>query len=153
MKTLSASLRLRPTRIGFLVDPDDADMMRRVFQVCTCLWGGVFNPVIPVCSAIPDRWLEHPLPSPCPADLAQGYINFFEPDVFVEAKEGLAEAIQLPRSKLDFDRPRIVSLDAFFAADEQRRSGVPFGTGIFGRDASFMSFFPISRPINLPLRS
>jgi hypothetical protein len=132
MTTLSASLRLRPTRIGFLLDPDDVELLQRVFQVCTCLWGGTFNPVIPVCSAIPASWQDNPFPTPSPADLARGYVNFFEPDVFVETKEGLAASIGLAQSELDFQRPRIVPLDAFFATtDEQRRSGVPFGTSIF----------------------
>ena len=131
MITLSASLRLRPTRIGFLVDPDDAELLQRVFQVCTCLWGGAFNPVIPVCSVIPGRWQDNPFPTPSPADLARGYVNFFEPDVFVETKDGLAASMGLPQSKLDFQRPRIVPLDAFFETNEQRRSVVPFGTCIF----------------------
>jgi hypothetical protein len=131
MTTLSASLRSRPTRIGFLVDHDDPELLRRVFQVCTGLWGGTFNPVIPVCSAIPGAWQDNPFPTPSPTDLARGYVNFFEPDVFVETKEGLAESIGLPQSKLDFHWPRIVPLDAFFETDEERRSGVPFGSSIF----------------------
>lgn len=131
MTTLSASLRLRPTRIGFLVDPDDAELLQRVFQVCTCLWGGTFNPVIPVCRAVPVSWQDNPFPTPSPADLARGYVNFFEPDVFVETKEGLAASIGLAQSKLDFQKPRIVPLDSFFETDEHRGSGVPFGTSIF----------------------
>lgn len=62
MTTLSASLRLRPTRIGFLVDPSDAEALRRVFQVCTGLWGGTYNPIIPVCSTIPDCWRDRLFP-------------------------------------------------------------------------------------------
>lgn len=131
MMTLSASLRLRPTRIGFLVDPTDIISLRRVFQVCTCLWGGVYNPIIPVCSTIPDCWKDHPLPDPEPAELANGYISFFEPDVFVEASAGLSEVIGLPRTEIGFHRPRIVSLDAFFENGDNQKSGVPFGTDIF----------------------
>src|SRR5271165_2997012 len=124
MTTLSASLRLRPTRIGFLVDPADADALRRVFQVCTSLWGGAYNPIIPVCSTIPDCWRDHPSPDPSPMELAKGYINFFEPDVFVEASTGLADAIGLATTKLDFLHPRVVPLDAFFQLDDDRKRGV-----------------------------
>ena len=88
MVTLSASLRLRPTRIGFLVDPTDSELLKQIFQVCTCLWGGLYNPIIPVCSEVPQSWHDNPFPTPSPADLANGYIKFFEPDVFVEAKAG-----------------------------------------------------------------
>jgi hypothetical protein len=60
MTTLSASVRLRPTRIGFLVRPDDFAALRQVMQVCTCLWGGVYNPIIPVCAALPEAWRDPP---------------------------------------------------------------------------------------------
>jgi hypothetical protein len=131
MITLSASLRLRPTRIGFLVDPTDSELLKQIFQVCTCLWGGLYNPIIPVCSEVPQSWRDNPFPTPSPADLANGYIKFFEPDVFVEATAGLAAAIAMQQSKLDFMRPRIIPLSAFFETDAQRRSVVPFGTCVF----------------------
>src|SRR6266404_5835887 len=131
MTTLSASLLLRPTRIGFLVDPAEADSLRRVFQVCTCLWGGAYNPIIPVCSTIPDCWRDHPFAVPSPAELANGYLNFFEPDVFVEARDGLADSIRLPKTELDFHHPRVVSLDTFFQPGDNDRWEVPFGTDIF----------------------
>ena len=131
MTTLSASLRLRPTRIGFLVDPTNTDSLRRVFQVCTCLWGGIYNPIIPVCSTMPDCWREHPFPDPSPAALAEGYINFFEPDGFIETQEGLADRIGLPRGELAFNQPRVVPLDAFFQAREHGERGVPLGTESF----------------------
>ena len=43
MTTLYGSLRLRPTRIGFLVSPTNMAALRRVMQVCTCLWGGAYK--------------------------------------------------------------------------------------------------------------
>jgi hypothetical protein len=63
---------------------------------------------------IPAPWQADGFPTPSPATLAKGYISFFEPDVFVEATKGLAASIGLPQSKFDFDRSRILSLDAFF---------------------------------------
>ncbi len=128
MKTLSGSLRLRPTRIGFLVDPTDLESLRRVFQVCTCLWGGTFNPIIPVCSDIPAAWTDPPLPVPSPTELARGYLDFFEPNVFVEARTGLAEQIGLSRSEIGFGRSRIISLQEYFAGSDPYPFSVPFGT-------------------------
>ncbi len=74
MSAISDSLRLRPTRIGFLVDPNDLESLRRIFQVCTRSWGGVFNPIIPVCSVIPEVWTDPLFPAPSPTELAQGYL-------------------------------------------------------------------------------
>lgn len=131
MTTLSASLRLRPTRVGFLVDPNDADSLRRIFQVCTCSWGGVLNPIIPVCSSIPDVWTDPPFPAPSPVELAKGYLDFFEPDVFVEAQPGLAEQIGLARTDLGPGHPRIIPLEAYFTADSQYPFDMPFGMDSF----------------------
>ncbi|WP_348262660.1 hypothetical protein P8935_23075 [Telmatobacter sp. DSM 110680] len=106
--------------------------LRRIFQTCTCLWGGAYNPIIPVSATLPDAWRErHPLPNPDPVEIAKGYIDFFEPDVFVEAQEGLAREIGLTVGDLDFDSPRLVSLDAFFTKGDRFDPDVPLGTNIF----------------------
>jgi len=132
MNTLSASLNLRPTRIGFLVDPTNAPSVRKVFQACTCLWGGVYNPIIPVSKALPDAWRDRHLAlDPTPQDLAKGYIRFFEPDVFVEAEQGVAAAIGMDSEDLDFGRPRVLQLDAFFTTEDPYQRDIPFGTDIF----------------------
>jgi hypothetical protein len=132
MNTLSASLKLRPTRIGFLVDPEDAATLRKIFQTCTCLWGGVFNPLIPVCKALPDAWRDrHSVLNTSPEDLAKGYIRFFEPDVFVEGGHGLAAAISISSEDRDFSHPRVLPLDAFSRQGDPYQKDVPFGTDIF----------------------
>jgi hypothetical protein len=133
MITLSASLILRPTRIGFLVKPDDGASLRRIFQVCTCLWGGVYSPVIPVSVTLPDAWKErHGLRDPDPIDIATGYVRFFEPDVFVEAEEGLGKQIGVDIGDLGYGHPRLVNLDAFLTNPGPYDPDVPFGTSIFG---------------------
>ena len=131
MKAISGSLRLRPTRIGFLVDPNDLESLRKIFQVCTCSWGGFFNPIIPVCTVIPEVWTDLPFLAPSPAELAKGYLEFFEPDVFVEAQPGLAEQIGLDRTDLDFGHPRIIPLDSYFTTNEPYPFAMPFGMDSF----------------------
>jgi hypothetical protein len=120
---LSASVRLRPTRIGFLVEPADLESVRQIFQVCTCLWGGAFNPIIPVCDELPEAWQHHEVVDPTPAQLAKGYIDFFEPDVFVEARPGLAARAGVQDLQLDFVHSRTAQLDGYF----QDRPNIPFG--------------------------
>jgi hypothetical protein len=53
---LTAEIRLRPTRIGFLVRPSDLASVRSIMRVCTCLWGGAYNPIIPVFARPPPEW-------------------------------------------------------------------------------------------------
>ncbi len=129
MTTLSASLRLRPTRIGFLVRPDDMAAVRQIMQVCTCLWGGVYNPIIPVCTTLPDSWRDSSFCDKTGLQLAHGYIKFFEPDVFVEAQDGLAAEVGLLDSQLEYGEPRTIPIDVFSDANPDRGPR-PFGTSI-----------------------
>lgn len=132
MTNLSASLTLRPTRIGFLVDPQDIVSLRKIFQACACLWGGVFNPIIPVCETLPEAWRErHPSLDPSAQELTSGYRRFFEPDVFVEAQNGLAQRGGIKTRDLDFGQPSVIGLDTFFGMDGERENGVPLGTEVF----------------------
>ena len=57
---ISASVTLRPTRIGFLVRPADLGSVRTIMRVCACLWGGNFNPIIPVFKKPPKDWKPEP---------------------------------------------------------------------------------------------
>lgn len=60
-------------------------------RICASLWGGVYNPIIPVFRTAPPEWrAKHPERLKGYA-IARGYADFFEPDVYVEAKQGLFE--------------------------------------------------------------
>jgi hypothetical protein len=147
MTTLHGSLRLRPTRIGFLVSPVDMGALRRIMQVCCCLWGGAYNPIIPVCTNLPDEWKNHPsFGNTTSVELIAGYLRFFEPDVFVESEPGLAALAKVENLALDFGQPRVVPLTAFFEASARREGTIPFGLNIadvyrnlFEREFKFVS--------------
>ena len=127
--TMSASVRLRPTRIGFLVRPDDMAAVRQVMQVCTCLWGGIYNPIIPVCAALPKAWRDPPFREITGPELARGYIRFFEPDVFVETHDGLAAEVGLLDGQLEFGEPRTIPISTFSDPNPDRMPH-PFGTSM-----------------------
>ena len=80
MSDLSAEIQLRPTRIGFLVHPADLASVRRIMRACTCLWGGVYNPIIPVFNKPPNEWRSEVYERFKGAAVAKGYVRFFEPD-------------------------------------------------------------------------
>lgn len=95
MAQLHATVRLRPTRIGFLAKPTDRASILRIMTLSTCFWGGALNPIIPVGRSTPAAWSREPLPELSPQDIARGYVRFFEPDVFVESSPGLLARIGL----------------------------------------------------------
>ena len=91
MNNIRVDIRLRPIRFGFLVRPDDAENILEIFRLNTCLWGGMFNPIIPVFESVP-TWLESEgFHFENPRQMINDYLDFFEPDFLVEAEEGLAE--------------------------------------------------------------
>ena len=111
MANLTAHVRLRPIRFGFLVQPDDNHRLLEVFRVNTCLWGGRFNPVIPHLTTVPPWWDRHGLLFETAAQIVNGYLDFFEPDFLVECTPGLAADVH-------FDKTRVLSL-----ADMLQREG------------------------------
>jgi hypothetical protein len=106
--SLSAKLKLRPLRIGLLTHPDDAASVAKFIEYCCCVWGGAFNPIIPVFERTPRIWGGRGQPTP--AEVTAGYLRYFEPDIFVESKPGIAEKARLrinPRPTL---HSKIISL-------------------------------------------
>jgi hypothetical protein len=48
MGTISLTISYRPVRIGFLVKEGDIDGFLNACEINTLLWGGIYNPIIPV---------------------------------------------------------------------------------------------------------
>jgi hypothetical protein len=101
-------------------------------RICSCLWGGIYNPIIPVFRTAPKEWKpSHPELVKGHA-IARGYVEFYEPDAFVEAEEGLLEEAGLGalRSSNTLDR-RVVLLRDFLRPSDHRDWSEPhFGLGV-----------------------
>lgn len=132
MPELSAEILLRPTRIGFLTSPTDLAAVRTIMRACTCLWGGAFNPIIPVFKRAPKEWRPEIYRSFKGAEVAKGYARFFEPDVYVEAEKGLLEEAGFGalRQKHEFHK-QIITLKEFLEPEQGRSWAAPkFGLNI-----------------------
>ena len=55
----NVSIRVRPLRVAFLVDPRDTKGLRRAIELSTFQWGGTYNPIIPVFERMPKIWESH----------------------------------------------------------------------------------------------
>ena len=93
MNNIQIDIRLRPIRFGFLVRPTDKAKILEIFRINTCLWGGMFNPIIPFLECVPSWWERYELGSENANQIINGYLNFFEPDFLVEAEAGLANGL------------------------------------------------------------
>ncbi|MBY2909643.1 hypothetical protein [Rhizobium leguminosarum] len=125
---LSGSVSFRPVRIGFLTPIDDLALLSRIARLTTCLWGGRYNPIIPFFENGGDDRRRHPNSKVTGLDIARAYINFFEPDVLVEAAPGMAKALGWAEGDRHFVMPRILTLDEFFELDD--RGSVQFSLGV-----------------------
>lgn len=82
---LYATITLKPLRFAFLVPAGDQQSILEAIETCTLLWGGLWNPIIPIYKRTP-RWTSRPhQPRPTPEQWLKGHLDFFEPDVVVLA--------------------------------------------------------------------
>jgi hypothetical protein len=54
----SISVKMRPLRLAFLVDPKDTAGVLQAIETASFLWGGSLNPIIPFYRKLPKTW-EH----------------------------------------------------------------------------------------------
>ena len=147
MPSLNAKLTLRPTRIGFLVRPTNLKALQSVFQVCSCLWGGIYNPIIPVARAVPRPWKVNGVITSSGRELALAYIRLFEPDVYVESEPQLAAYIGISQDKVHPEFRRVLALDELVSDTYSRDSSLATGLDIFNvyRDLYKTQFRFLSR--------
>jgi hypothetical protein len=80
----SYSIKVRPLRIAFLVDPTDRSALQEAIEVNSFLWGGSYNPIIPAYKRTPAKWESHGFHRKInPDDIVAGYISGFDPDFVV----------------------------------------------------------------------
>ena len=113
MDNLNVKMRLRPVRFAFMVPPEDKANLRKIFQINTCLWGGVYNPIIPFFKRVPAWWERQGFKFYSARQIINGYLDYFEPDFIVEATKGLA-------SDFGIDPERILQLTDILPRSDQR---------------------------------
>lgn len=123
-------MSLRRLRIGYLVDPGDRTAISRVLRMATCSWGGMMCPLIPVMRRVPKAWRDEPFRRPTPSKITQGYLRFFEPDVFVETVPGQLEAAALSRSAVWRERSRFRDIDSLIRTEAGRAPFLDVGVSM-----------------------
>jgi hypothetical protein len=133
MPEISAEILLRPTRIGFLTRPIDLVSVRAIMRACTCIWGGAYSPIIPVFKRPPKEWKPEIYQRFKGAEVAKGYVRFFEPDVYVETEKGLLEEAGLSALRQQpAIHPQVIPLDELLKPEKDRKSAEPeFGLNIY----------------------
>jgi hypothetical protein len=100
-------------------------------RACACLWGGTYNPIIPVFKKPPTEWRPEIYKRFKGPAIAKGYVRFFEPDVYVEAETGLLEAAGLAALRERYAHPQVITLKELFQPEGSRKWSEPeFGLNI-----------------------
>ncbi|MGL3106679.1 hypothetical protein [Bradyrhizobium sp. BR 1432] len=100
--------------------------MRAIMRACTCLWGGAYNPIIPVFNRPPPEWKPEIYERFKGPAVAKGYVRFFEPDVYVEAEEGLLEKAGIAGIREQHAmHPQAITLEQLFEARDGRSYSEP----------------------------
>ena len=100
METISVNVRLRPVRFAFMVRPEDKTRLQRIFHVNTCLWGGLYNPIIPFFKRVPAWWERNGIRFDSAKQIVNGYLDYFEPDFVVEAEKGIASGFGIDPERI-----------------------------------------------------
>jgi hypothetical protein len=113
MDNISVDVRLRPVRFAFMARPDDRAGLRRIFRINTCLWGGLYNPIIPFFQRVPTWWERQGFKFDSAKQIINGYLDYFEPDFVVEVTKGIA-------SGYGIDSERILQIEDVLPRSDQR---------------------------------
>jgi hypothetical protein len=145
--TGTVNIKLRPIKIAFLVDPRNKKAVLEAITINSFLWGGTFNPIIPVLKKIPPLWTRNDRLINFRSNaktIALGYIDTFDPDYYVAIHDCDIEHLGL-------DRARIISKDDILK--KASTDGTPsYGIGLFEILNYFLENelkFVRKRPLNI----
>jgi len=112
----NATVRVRPLRFAFVVEPKDKAGLQRVFETNSALWGGVFNFIIPLFKQVPQRYREKYFKTIPAKAMLKGLVEEFQPDYLIELKPGAAVSYGIT-----FPEKRILAIEDLSARDERKR--------------------------------
>ena len=123
MASGNANVKLRPVKFAFLVPYNDKASLLQAIQINSFLWGGVYNPIIPVYKSVPRNFPQHLKEHIRDKDYFQKYLEIFSPDFIVRLGD-------CANQDFDKDKSENISVSDIFIGFETWR--VPhYGIGLF----------------------
>jgi hypothetical protein len=121
--------------------PPTQKALRDAIQVNSTLWGGVYNPIIPIYSRAPAAWRHYPAEKISIEKRITGYIRAFDPDLLVDCTNG-----SLPVYTGTLRRP-VINIDDIWRPFYNEGDAVSaYGVGIFELfDGLYKEYFEFVR--------
>ncbi len=76
----TVNVKLRPIKLAFLVNPEDKVSLQQAIQINSFLWGGMYNPIIPIDKEPSVSLPEAHFGSLSVQEVVSGYLDNFDPD-------------------------------------------------------------------------
>ena len=121
-------LSLRPIRFGMMVDPQRPKTVQQGIELNTALWGGQFNPLIPVLNRLPSAWRSSVHGQLTGPELTAGYVEAFDPDILVVCDGVNTESVSAGNRE-------VITVDELLGESPQR--GLRYGLGVLECAARF----------------
>jgi hypothetical protein len=97
----SATVKIRPLRLAFLVKPSDKAALKLVFEINSGLWGGLYNFIIPYFTKLPKFYHMPYIKKQLPATaVINGMLDGIQPDYLVETNPGMAAGLRFPSARV-----------------------------------------------------
>ena len=122
----SITVKSRPLRLAFLVPPERV-ALQKVIETNSTLWGGSYNPIIPLYKRPPAAWRMYKGQKVSIAERVCGYLRAFDPDFLVNCTNQ-----PLPAYVEALNRPAILLEEIWPSTSPTRWADPPrYGVGIF----------------------
>lgn len=117
----SVNINLRPIKFAFLCLHNDKEALSKAIEYNSILWGGLYNPIIPIYKKTPKMWLENDITFKLLTreNYLKGLLQNFDPDYIVPLSKNIS---------IDFSKYHIKILNP---EDIFTKDGIKFGTSIF----------------------
>jgi hypothetical protein len=120
----SADIKVRPLKLAYLVDPNNAQQVGEAIRLSSTLWGGSYCPIIPLHVRMPRTWRDKPLKIPLAKDVIRGYLEAFDPDALVQLSSNIPDYISSKGL-------RILKPEEIWSALREGSTSPHFGIGFF----------------------
>lgn len=118
-------IKSRPLKLAYIVDPNNTQQVRDAIRLSSTLWGGSYFPIIPLHKRMPATWRDKPFKAPSSKNVILGYIEAFDPDIFVQFSKAVPPYIT------DLGLKIIKPDEIWKILHEERNLSPQFGLGIF----------------------
>ncbi|MES2134877.1 MAG: hypothetical protein V4449_01380 [Patescibacteria group bacterium] len=143
MTETNLSIKLRPIKIAFLVNPTDTKALAKAIEINSTLWGGTYNPIIPTFEKIPSVWKkEGGAFGHTSRTILKGYIEAFNPDFLVPL--GKAKKLNLKEFRQEIIDEKRLSINLKEGTTGYGISIFEVLQGFFKKEFKFKRRYPIN---------